>query len=116
MSDHRIEKLQEEIRAVIGSLILFEVTDPLIQKIAITHVLVTKDVGLARIYYETNAPEAEKREIQESLTKAAGFFRRQLASKIRLRQVPQIHFFYDETSDEIQRVEGLFAEKSAKMS
>ena len=109
MSDHRIEKLQEEIRYAVSSLILFEVTDPLIQKIAVTHVLVTKDVGLARIYYETNATEAEKREIQESLNKAAGFFRKQLASKVRLRQVPQIQFFYDETSDEIQRVERLFA-------
>ncbi len=112
MSDHRIEKLQEEIRYSVSSLIVFEVTDPLIQKIAITHVLVTKDIGLARIYYETNVSADERREIQESLDKAAGFFRKQLAAKLRLRQTPQVQFFYDETSDEIQRVEGLFTKMS----
>ena len=58
----------------------------------------------------------KKKEIQESLTKAAGFFRKLLAGKVRLRQVPQIHFFYDETSDEIQRINGLFEDKSVKMS
>lgn len=84
-------------------------TDPLIQGITVTRVVVTKDVGTARVYYEAGVPKKQRDALQEALDRARGFVRRQLASRMSLKFVPEIQFFYDETNEEVSRVEGLFS-------
>ena len=106
MKNHRTERLQEEIRQAVSSILLFEVTDPLLKGITLNRVLVTKDLGLARIYYEVG--KGSNRDIiTKALEKARSFIRHQLAGRVNLRLIPAIEFFYDETSEEISRVEGL---------
>ena len=124
MSLHRIDRLQEEIQHEVSSILLFEVTDPWVKGVTITHVMVTKDLGLARVYYEVPSltsgeekasPASEKKikdslqKIQKGLNRAKGFFRKQLASRLSLRVIPEIEFFYDEQKDALARVDALFA-------
>ena len=110
MGEHRIKRIQEEIQHAASSVFLFEMTDPLLQGLTITRVVVTKDVGTARIYYDTGADREKKREaVQEALDRARGFVRRQLASRLNLKSVPEIQFFYDETGEEVSRIEGLLS-------
>ena len=106
---HRIERIQEEIRQAASSLLLFETTDPLLKGITVTRVLVTKDAGTARLYYESAAPKSQREAIQQALDGARGFFRRELASRMKLKSIPEIQFFYDETSEEVSRVESLLS-------
>ncbi len=103
----RQERLQEEIRNLVTQILLFELEDPRIRGVTVTRVTMTKDLGFARIYYEIPAGK-ERAPIQEGLNKASGFVRRALAKGLQLRIAPQIEFFYDETSEEIARVEELF--------
>lgn len=109
MATHRLERLQEEARHVISSLLIFEVTDPLIKGITITRVMMTKDLGLARFYYESPVPKGDRPKVQAALNRARSYFRKQLAPRLNLRITPEVEFFYDETSDEISRVEDLFS-------
>ncbi len=110
MSEHRIKRIQEEIQHTASSVFLFEMTDPLLQGLTITRVVVTKDVGTARIYYESRAASKKQREeIQQALDGARGFVRRQLASRLNFKTVPEVQFFYDETSEEVSRIEGLLS-------
>lgn len=109
MSEHRIKRIQEEIQRAASSVLLFEMTDPTLKGITVTRVIVTKDVSTARLYYETAAPKAKREAIQQGLDRARGFVRRQLASKLNLKTVPEIQFFYDETSEEVSRIEGLLS-------
>ena len=106
---HRIERIQEEVQHLVSSVLLFEVTDPLLQRVTVTRVVVTKDVSTARIYYESAVPKSQRDELQEGLDRARGFVRRQLASRMSLKFVPEIQFFYDETTEEVSRVEGLLS-------
>lgn len=105
---HRHERLQEEIRHLVTQLLLFEMEDPRIRGVTVTRVLLTKDRGLARIYYEAG-DSSQRGMLKEGLEKAVGFIRRALASKLKLRLAPQLEFFYDETSEEVARVEKLFS-------
>jgi ribosome-binding factor A len=107
---HRIDRLQEEFRHAVSSIILYEVTDPRLRGVTITRVMVTKDIGIARVYYETTEKKKLEREgIQKALERAAHFIRKELASKVNLRNMPNLEFFFDETNDEVLKVERLFA-------
>lgn len=109
MSNHRIERIQEEIQHAVSSILLFETTDPLLQGLTVTRAVVTKDIGTARIYYEASVAKNKREELQSALNRASSFIRRQLASKINLKSIPEIQFFYDDTSEEVSRIEGLFS-------
>ena len=105
---HRIEKVQEKIREIVSQLFVFDIQDPRLRGLTITRVLLTRDMGLARIYYEALGTE-ERSELANSLQKVIPFVRRSLAGKLKLRLMPKIEFFYDETSEEVKKVEELFA-------
>jgi ribosome-binding factor A len=109
MGVHRLERLQEEVRHEVSSILLFEVTDPLVKGVTVTRVVVTKDLGIARIYYEAAGTAAEKQALQQGLDRAKGFIRRRLAPRLNLKAMPELEFFYDETKDEISRVDELFS-------
>jgi ribosome-binding factor A len=109
MSEHRIKRIQEEIQHAASSVLLFDTTDPTLQGLTVTRVVVTKDVGTARIYYESGVAKNDRAAVQKALDKARGFVRRQLATRLHLKSVPEIQFFYDETSEEVSRIEGLLS-------
>ena len=107
MSAHRLKRVKEEIRQVVSSLLLFDLDDPDLKGLAITRVVVTKDLGIARVYFEGGqSPEQQKR-ILQALARAKGFIRNQLASHLDSRKVPDLTFFYDETLTHVRRVEQL---------
>lgn len=108
MVSHRLERLQEEICNRVAQVLLFELQDPRIRDVTVTRVALTKDLGLARIYYEVTDP-SQRIMVREGLKAARGFVRRSLAGHLKLRLIPQIEFFYDETRDEVKKVEALFS-------
>lgn len=111
MSTHRLKRIEEEIRHHVSSLLVFEMTDPDLKGLTVTRVMVTKDLGLGRIYYHlaTETPTEVREKVAQALRRARGFVRRQLAGRLNMRIVPEIEFFYDETEDEASRVEKLFS-------
>lgn len=109
MTTHRLERIQEELRQAVSNILLFEITDPLVKGVTVTRALVTKDLSLARVYYDLEAKGAERAAVQKGLDRARGFVRRQLASKVSFKTMPQIEFFFDETREEIDRVDELLS-------
>ena len=109
MSTHRLKRIQEQIQHAVSSILLLEVTDPLLSSVTVTRVLATKDLSTARVYYDTLGGEKERTAIQQGLIRARGFIRKQLAQRLRVKSVPELEFFYDETREEISRVEELFS-------
>ena len=111
MSTHRVKRIEEEIRHYVSALLLFEMTDPDLKGVTVTRAVVTKDLSLARIYYHlaTDAPQEMRERTEQALRRCCGFVRRQLATRLNMRIVPEIEFFYDETEEEVARVESLFS-------
>lgn len=95
----------------LADLLMFEVKDPRIGMVTITAVEVTGDMAHAKIFY--SAPQAKSTEakpnmanhaktlqsIQNGLENSAGYLRTQVAKRMLLRTVPQLHFVYDESID-----------------
>ena len=82
------------------------VRDPRLTNITITEVEVSRDVGKARVYYIVPT-DADVKEIDKSLNKAAGFFRAALSEKLALRIIPKLYFVYDSSIDTAARIQGL---------
>lgn len=105
MTANRPERLGEAIRDELSQLIAREVHDPGIGFLTFTKVSVTADLQIARIYYTSLGDEKAQQATAKALQRASPFLRRQLGSRIRLRRVPELSFFYDESIAQHDRIE-----------
>jgi len=110
VSSNRPERVGEAIRDELSELLLRQVHDPGIGFLTLTRVKVTPDLQIARVLYTTLGDEAAKRQTREALKRAAPFLRRQLGQRLRLRRVPELEFFYDESIAHADRVEQILHE------
>lgn len=93
----RSDRVAEQIQRELADLLQFEVKDPRVSSmVTVTEVEVSGDMAHAKIYY--TAPQGTP-ELQKGLEKTAGFLRSQLAKRLLLRTVPQLHFSYDASID-----------------
>jgi ribosome-binding factor A len=114
MSSSRPARVGEELRVEISDLLAREVHDPRIGFLTVTHVKVTPDLQLARVYYTTLGDDKARRDSQRGLERATPFLRRQLGRRLRLRRVPELQFFFDESVERQDRIERILQELSAE--
>ena len=92
----RTDRIAEQIKRELAELIRTKVKDPRVGMISIMDVKVTKDLKLAKVYFDTLQEEMAQ-ESETGLNRAAGFLRRELARTLSLRTTPELKFFYDDT-------------------
>ena len=106
----RPDRVGDQIRSEIASLLARDVHDPGIGFITITRVQVTPDLQQARVYYTALGDETGRRSTARALDRAAPFLRRQIGSRLRLKRVPDLEFLYDESIAGQDRIEQLLNE------
>src|SRR4029079_6794226 len=106
----RPSRVGDQIRAELASLLTREVHDPGIGFLTITSVKVSPDLQQARVYYTTIGDDKAKRESARALDRATPFLRRQVGQRLRLKRVPELTFFYDESIEKGDRVERILQE------
>jgi ribosome-binding factor A len=114
MPSARPSRIGDQLRAELSELIARQVHDPGIGFLTITHVKVTADLQLARVYYTTLGDEKARRESRRALDRAAPFLRRQLGTRLRLKRVPQLEFFFDESVERGDRIEQILNDLNAE--
>lgn len=103
----RKDRLADEIRDIIANLFSGgQMQDPRLELVAITAVKLTADLQLASVYYRV-IDQTPIEEVQKGLERAAGFLRSRLAENLDIRRVPALRFFYDESIENGERIEGL---------
>ncbi len=103
----RPDRVGEEIRHELATMLGREVQDPGIGFVTLTRVKVSPDLQLARVYYTMLGTDAQRRDTERALARATPFLRRQIGARIRLRRVPEIRFEFDrsvETQDRVERI------------
>ncbi len=102
----RSRRVGELIQRELATMLTREVKDPRLAFVSITAVDVTRDLGLAKVFYtiiNANIDTDEKKQIEnkqkvrEGLDKASGFLRYELGQRVKLRVVPRLEFRYDES-------------------
>lgn len=92
----RIEKINNELRKQLMEIVQQDVDDPSLDLLTITKVETTTDLKEAKVYFslldQKKYPKAKK--VLESMK---GFIKSSLAGKIRLKKMPDLFFFPDES-------------------
>ena len=89
------ERIQELIRTHLSDLLLTTVTDPALQGVTITDVVVNREIEHADIYVHALGDDSRESTVMQGLERASGFLRSNLASRLRIRQMPVLHFHWD---------------------
>ena len=110
----RPERVADQLRQELAELIARQVHDPGIGFVTITQVKVTPDLQQARVYYTTIGDDKVRRETKRALERATPFLRRQLGRRLRLRHVPELSFFYDESIERQDRIERIILDIQAE--
>jgi ribosome-binding factor A len=103
----RPDRVGEEIREELSSLLVREVHDPGIGFVTLTRVKVSPDLQMARVFYTVIGDEKVQKATAQALTRATPFLRRHIGARIRLRRVPEIRFEFDkgvENQDRVERI------------
>ncbi|HXG53748.1 MAG TPA: 30S ribosome-binding factor RbfA [Vicinamibacterales bacterium] len=101
----RPDRVGDQIREELSVLLARQVHDPGIGFLTITRVKVTPDLQQARVYYTTIGDEKARKETAKALGRAMPFLRRQIGGRVRLKNVPVLEFFYDESIERQDRIE-----------
>jgi len=107
MDYQRSDRVGDLLMELIAELLRKEIRDPRVGPVTITAAKVSKDLRHARIYFNLFGGRENKKEVLAGLASATGFIRSKVGKQLKLRFVPTIEFFYDETQDEAQRIEDL---------
>jgi ribosome-binding factor A len=106
----RPDRVADQIRGELASLLAREVHDPGIGFVTLTRVHVSPDIQLARVFYTVLGDEKARSSSARALERAKPFLRRQIGARLRLKRVPDLAFHYDESIAGQDRIEQLLNE------
>jgi len=106
----RPDRVGEQIRQAISEMLLRDVRDPGIGFVTLSRVKVSPDLQLVRVYYTQIGDNKAKQATVKALERATPFMRRQLASLVRLRRVPELRFEFDAGAEHQERIETILLE------
>jgi ribosome-binding factor A len=109
MSDHghRLERLADQLRQEIAGMIVRELKDPRLGLVTVTRVELSGDLRHARVLVSVLGDAEAQEKTLEGLSSAAGYLRREIGRRLRLRRAPELAFILDRGAEESQKIEAL---------
>ncbi|MDH4109308.1 MAG: 30S ribosome-binding factor RbfA [Gammaproteobacteria bacterium] len=93
----RSQRLGSQIQRTLSELLQFETKDPALAGVSLTAVELSRDLGVAKVYFSLLDPDGDVAAAQAGLQRAAGFLRGKLGSAIKIRHVPELRFLHDDS-------------------
>jgi ribosome-binding factor A len=91
----RARRIAEQIQRELAEIVRLELKDPRVGMITFTDVEVTQDHEHAKVFFTLLGDQHQADDTLKGLQRAAGFLRSQLAHRMKLRIIPDLHFVYD---------------------
>jgi ribosome-binding factor A len=92
MDDHRAARVAEAVREELAEIIGFELDDPRLRALTVREVQISPGARHARVQVAIEAGAAEQRQAAAALDHARHYLRHELATRLNLRKVPELHF------------------------
>jgi ribosome-binding factor A len=106
----RTDRINEQLKQEIAILVRDEVRDPRVSSATVTAVETSPELDHAKVYVTALGSDTEKQEILSGLRSASAFVRSQLARRLHMRRIPELHFQLDRVWEEASRIEQLLRE------
>jgi ribosome-binding factor A len=92
MDPRRARRVSESLREELAELISYELKDPRVSMVDVTDVQVAPDMKKAVVQVTFTGDPQERDAALEALERARHFLRRQLAKRLQLFRIPELHF------------------------
>ena len=100
----RTDRLDHQLREELADLMRREMADPRVRLATVSEVHVSPDLRHAKVLISTFGADDEREQAVTALRHAAGFLRRQLAHRLRLRATPELDFVLDRGAEHSARI------------
>jgi ribosome-binding factor A len=114
MDQHRSQRVSQAVREELSEIIGFELSDPRLASVDVTDVTVSPDSRHAIVKVSLGGEGHEQRQAEAALEHARHYLRHELARRLNLRKVPELHFEPDHWPDAESRVELLLKRAKKK--
>ena len=102
--------LQEELAELVG----FELDDPRLTDVTVTEAHISSDGRYAHVKVALGGDERQQKASMAALEHARHYLRHELASRLSLRRVPELHFTLDKWAEASDRLELLLQRAKKK--
>ena len=106
----RPDRVADQIRSEVASMLARDVHDPGIGFVTITRVQVSPDLQQARVFYTVLGDDKARKTSARALERVIPFLRRQIGARLRLKRTPDFKWIYDESIAGQDRIEQLLNE------
>src|SRR5438445_12186693 len=107
MDERRTLRVSEAVREELTEIIGFETSDPRLLAVDVSEVVVSPDARHATIRVAIRGNEREQKQSLDALERARHYLRHELATRLSLRHVPELHFTQDRNPDVESRIDFL---------
>src|SRR5512135_2194951 len=109
----RPQRVALEIQHEISLILSRDMKDRRIGFVTVTGVELSPDLRHARVFVSSMGGEAEKKANLQTLNHAAGWIRHELGQRIRMKFLPEIVFYADNSQEYGDRIDRLLSELPA---
>ena len=106
----RQKRLADLIRGAISEILQRGLKDPRVRLVTISDLEVSRDLSTARVKVSVLGDDEQREQCMKGLHSARGYMRSQLASKVRLRTVPELRFELDRGAEHSEHIHALLEE------
>src|ERR1700748_3781688 len=102
-TNHRHQRVGEEIAHEINAMLAGELKDPRLEgSVVISEVRVQPDMKHARVFVNVKGSGREQNDAIKALEHASAFIRREIVERLQLRRVPELHFTLDMSQEHVE--------------
>lgn len=106
MSEYsRADRVASLVQEEVARLLQREFKDPRLGFVSVMGVRMSPDMRFANVYVSLYGSDSEKKASLVALQHAAGWFRRKVGRILRVRHIPEIRFFADDSLDRVYHLE-----------
>ena len=106
MVTFRIERLNREFLRLIADILANRLKNDAVRGVILTQVDCSRDLSHAKVYY-TVLQDGDIRETGKALEISSGKIRGFLGREMHIRQIPELHFIYDDSERRARELDAL---------
>lgn len=107
MNYKRADRVAALIKEEVSQIVLQEIKDPDIGFLTITKVKLSSDLKHAKIFYSVLGDAPKQESAKNALDRSLKYIRSLVGHRMRLRLVPTLEFFYDDSAAYADHIEQL---------
>jgi ribosome-binding factor A len=106
--NRRNRKVADQIKSEMSWILQQKFTDPQQGMITVTKVKISRDLKHATVYFSVLGQNIDVKVSEKALKNAVPFLRRELGHRVKMKFVPELRFFYDDSLEYAEHIAELF--------